>query len=67
MDRNELLRDQIRENKDQQTILVTAWHPKLSIPNYRIYLISSVFKLSKLFKQKPTATCQRNKSLQISF
>ena len=30
MDRNELLRDQTRENKDPQTILVSTWHPKLS-------------------------------------
>ena len=30
MDRNELLRDRIRENKDPETILVSAWHSKLS-------------------------------------
>ena len=30
MDRNELLRDRIRENKDPRTTLVIAWHPKLS-------------------------------------
>ena len=30
MDRNELLRDEIPENKDPQTILVSTWHPKLS-------------------------------------
>ena len=30
MDRKELLRDQIRENKDPQTILVSTWHLKLS-------------------------------------
>ena len=67
MDRNALLRDQIRENKDPQTILVSTWHPKLSaIPsilknNFR--LISSDPKLSKIFKQKPTVTYRKNKSL----
>ena len=30
MDRNELLREQIRENKDPQTILVGTCHPKLN-------------------------------------
>ena len=30
MDRNELLRDRIRESKDLQAILVSTWHPKLS-------------------------------------
>ena len=30
MDRNKLLRDRIREYKDPETILVSAWHPKLS-------------------------------------
>ena len=30
MDRNELLRDRIRENKDRQTTLDSTWHPKLS-------------------------------------
>ena len=29
MDRNELLQDRIRENKDPQTILVSTWHPNL--------------------------------------
>ena len=30
MDRNELLRDRIRENKDPQMTLGGAWHSKLS-------------------------------------
>ena len=30
MDRNELLRVRIRENKDPQTTLDSTWHPKLS-------------------------------------
>ena len=30
MDKKELLRDHIRENKDPQTILVSTWHLKLS-------------------------------------
>ena len=51
MDRNELLRDQIRENKDPQTILVSTRHPKLSaIPSIlktNFHLISSDPKLSK--------------------
>ena len=37
MDRNELLRDLTRENKDPQTILVNTWHPKLNA-------ISSILK-----------------------
>ena len=45
MDRNELLREQIRENKEPQTILVGAWYPKLStIPSIlknNFHLISS--------------------------
>ena len=67
MDRNELLRDRIRENKDPQTTLVSTWHPKLSaIPSilkHNFQLISSNLKLSKIFKQKPNVTYQKNKSL----
>ena len=51
MDRKELLRDQIRENKDSQTILVSTRHPKLSaIPSIlktNFHLISSDPRLSK--------------------
>ena len=39
MDRNELLRDRIRENKDPQTILNSTWHPKPSA-------ISSILKIT---------------------
>ena len=67
MDRNDLLRDQIREDRDPQTILVSTWHPKLSaIPSIlknNFHLISSDPKLSKIFKQKPTVTYRKNKSL----
>ena len=67
MDRRELLRDRSRENKDPQTILVSTWHPKLSaIPSIlknNFHLISSDPELSKIFKQKPTVTYGKNKSL----
>ena len=67
MDKNELLRDRIRENKDPQTILVSTWHPKLSaIPSIlknNFHLISSDPKLSKIFKQKPTVIYRKIKSL----
>ena len=67
IDRNELLRDRIRENKDPQTILVSTWHPKLSaIPSIlknNFHLISSDPKLSKIFKLKPIVTYRKNKSL----
>ena len=67
IDRNELLRDRIRGNKDPQMILVSTWHPKLSaipsILNNNFHLISTDPKLSKIFKQKPTVTYQKNKSL----
>ena len=60
MDRNKLLRDRIREYKDPETILVSAWHPKLSaIPSIlksNFHLIFGDLKLSKIFKQKPTVT-----------
>ena len=60
MNKNELLRDRIRENKDPETILVSAWHPKLSaIPSIlksNFHLIFGDLKLSKIFKQKPTVT-----------
>ena len=49
MDRKELLRDQIRENKDPQTILVSTLHLKLnaflSILKNNFHLISSDPKL----------------------
>ena len=49
------------------TILVSAWHPKLSsIPSTlknNFHLISSNPKLSKILKQKPTVTYRKNKSL----
>ena len=67
MDRNELLQDRIREDKDPQTTLVSTWHPKLSaIPSilkHNFYLISSNRKLSWIFKQKPTVIYRKNKSL----
>ena len=67
MDTNELLGDRIRENKDPQTILVRTWHPKLSaitsILKNNFHLISSDPKLPKVFKQKPTVTYRKNKSL----
>ena len=67
MDRNELLRDRHRENKDPQTILVSTWHPKLSavlsISKNNFHLISSDPTLSKIFKQKPTVTYRKDKSL----
>ena len=52
VDRNELLRDQIRENKDPETTLVSTWHHKLSaIPSilkHNFHLISSDPKPSKI-------------------
>ena len=70
MDRNELLRDRIRENKDPQTILVSAWHPKLSVNPFilknNFHLISSDPKLSKIFKQKPTVTYRKTNPFQIT-
>ena len=67
VDRNELLRDRIGENKDSQTILVSTWHPKLSaitsILKNNFHLISSDPKLSKIFKQKPTVTYRKNRPL----
>ena len=67
MDRNELLQDRIREKKDPQTILDSTWHPKLSaIPSIlknNFYSISSDPTLSKIFKQRPTVTYQKKKSL----
>ena len=60
MDRNELLRDRIRVNKDPQTILDSTWHPNLSAIastlKHNFHLISSDPKRSKIFKQKPTVT-----------
>ena len=67
MHRNELLRDRIRENKDPQTTLVSTWHPKLSailsFLKHNFHLISSDPKLSTIFKQKPTVTYRKHKSL----
>ena len=66
MDRNELLRDGIGENKDPQAILVSTWHPKLSaVPSIlknNFHLISSDLKLSNIFKHKPTITYRKIKS-----
>ena len=67
MDRNELLRDRTQESKDPQAILVSTWHPKLSatpsILKNNFHSISTDPKLSKSFKQKPTVTYRKNKSL----
>ena len=66
MDRNKLLRNLTRENKDPITILVSTWHPRVnvipSILNNNSHLISNNPELSKIFKQKPTIT-YRKKSL----
>ena len=63
MERNELLRDRARENKEQQTISVRMWHPILSaVPSIlknNFHLISNDPKLSKIFKQKPTVTYRK--------
>ena len=70
MDRNELSGDRIWENKDLSTILVGKWHPKSSamapILKNNFHLISTNRKLSKNFKQKPTVTYRKNKSLSNS-
>ena len=68
MDRNELERERIRENKDPQTIIVTTWNSTLStIPSCilknNFHLISSDPKLSKFFTQKPSVAYWTNKSL----
>ena len=48
IDRSEVLRDQTRENKDQQTILISTWDPKLNaIPSIKFHLISNDPQLSK--------------------
>ena len=71
MNRNELLQYRMRENKGPETILVSIWHPKLSVvPSVlknNFHLISSDPKLSKIFKQKPTATYQKTNPFQINF
>ena len=60
MGRNKLLRDRNRENKDPETTLVSRWHPKFntipSVLKNNFHLISNDSCLSKIFKQKPTAT-----------
>ena len=68
MDRNELLWERTRGNKDLKTILVSTWNPILSaaIPSIlksNFHLISNDPKLSKMFKKKPTVTYRKNKSL----
>ena len=63
---NELLEDRIGEKYIQPTLVSTS-HSKLSaIPNIlknNFHLISSNPELSKTFKQKPTVTYWKNKSL----
>ena len=59
MERNELLQDQTRKNKEPQTILVSTWHTKLSailsFLKNNFHLISNDPKFSNILKQKPTA------------
>ena len=54
MDRNELLQDQTRKNKEPQTILVSTWHTKLSailsILKNNFHLISNDPEFSNIFK-----------------
>ena len=61
-----MLRDRIPEKKDPPTILVSAWHPKLSaissVLKNNFHLIFSDPKLSNIFKQKPTVTYRKKKS-----
>ena len=64
MDRNELLKDRTRENKNPQTILVGTWLPKFNaIPSFLKNNFLKNPKLSKKFKQKCTVTYRKNKSL----
>ena len=63
-DRNELLRDRIRENKDPQTILASTWHPKLraipSIVKNNFHLIANDPKL-KNFQTNLLSPTEKNK------
>ena len=64
MDRNELLKDRTRENKNPQTILVGTWLPKFNaIPSFLKNNFLKNPKLSKIFKQNRTVTYRKNKSL----
>ena len=57
MDRNKLLQDKTRENKDPQKVLVSRWHPKLnavtSVLKSKFHSISNDPKLFKNFQTKP--------------
>ena len=64
MDRNELLKNRTRENKDPQTVLVGTWLPKFNaIPSFLKSNFLKNPKLSKIFKQKRTVNYRKNKSL----
>ena len=71
MDRNDLLRDQIQENKDPQMILVSTWHPKLStIPSIlknNFLLISNDLKLSKILSRKLLSPTEKTNRFLIIF
>ena len=71
MDRNELLRDGIGENKDPQAILVSTWHPKLSaVPSIlknNFHLISSDLKLSNIFNTNLLSLTEKSNPFQIIF
>ena len=67
MNRNELLQNSTRENKDPHTILDSTLHPKLNnMPSFlknNFHLISNDPKLSKISKQRSTVFYRKSKSL----
>lgn len=65
--RNQLLTENIRTEKDAQSIFVCTWHPKLrklpSILKNNYHLLSNDTKLAKIFKNEPTVAYRRKKTL----
>ena len=67
MDRNELLRDRIRENKYPQTVLVSTWHPKLSaIPSILKHNLA-IPNCQKFSNRNVVSPTKKTNPFQITF
>ena len=68
LNRDDLLENKIKKQKDQTTIFVTTWHPKLkklsSILLKHFHLLQNDSKLKFIFPTKPIVAFRRKKNLK---
>ena len=68
LSRDDLLQNKTKKQKDQTTIFVTTWHPKLkklsSVLLKHFHLLQNDPKLKSIFPEKPIVAFRRKKNLK---